>query len=1244
MRILRITLRNIASIAGTHTVDFTTGPLLRTGLYVICGATGSGKSTLLDALCLALYERTPRLELAPAKSNLEVYGEIIAHRDPGNLLRRGTWEGFAEVAFIGVDGAPYTSRWSIRRARNKPDGKLQGAEMVLYSGDVREGNGTPLQAGKRTEVKPLIEAKIGLSYEQFTRAVLLSQNDFAAFLKAVDKDRAEILQELTGTSRFEEISIQVFERHRQEQQRVREIEARLQGNRPLDPEARQLVEGTLSGAQTEFQAAETAVKLRENHASWFVELRKLTAAKSEGATALARAETARQAASTRRQTLQHLTEVDRDARPLAEAEARTRRESAEAQTALVHATEAEASSSKSVLEAEQKLAGAEETSARAGAASEQAKPHLKIARDLDSQLVPLQERLAAVLRDCAEAETALQALSFRRDDLQRRQTTALAEEAELTPRRLTLAYLEPFAVESAVWLERLDRAVESRKTALEAEAALVTKSKAAELGKQAFTAKSAEVNQIQGRVEELQGQSDIARTRAEAFDGEGIAHRREAAGQKKTALESFEKALVHLGNLFAQEADLREELRELQGTQAKEALEQDFLRQTRIPAAEASAVAARRAYELAAAAVEDAALKYRGLLVEGKECPVCGSTSHPFAQHLSDAALRTLKEDWEGKDRAFNRETAQALALDSAGVSRQAQIKQKSQTAGEWEVRLRKGREITTQHAETCGLAQVPETARLEAVTAQLEQLAATLKALNQEDAERREAEKRHSDARSQFEKARQTAETLEAELARLRTAQALADSARDHVATESAKARLVSEAAAQAVQPLLSIVPEARRDQLAAHFAQLAGLDRRLRELAETLRVLEVELSPLLVQITEADDALNKRRTAETSAREAHTQVRTKRATLIGGRAADEVEAELELAAKLARETAHKVQQELAHLRAAQAGAAAARLGAGELFRQRAEIAAAATATLDRWLGDFTLRHDRFLARPELEQMLARDRSFLQTEREALDALDQAITHVRGTLAAHQDNLDAHAASRPTEETEEEITIDLAAKYTVRAAAAERLSAARTEIALDDARLAQSAELTSELAAAQTALRPWQDLNDLIGSADGAKFRTIAQGRTLDILLSYANAQLTQLSARYSLQHLRDSLNLIVIDRDMGDERRSVHSLSGGESFLVSLALALGLASLTSNRLRIESLFIDEGFGSLDPETLTIALNALTQLESQGRKVGVISHVAELAEAIPVQIRVVKGRSGASRLQLPDSPALAPE
>ena len=162
-----------------------------------------------------------------------------------------------------------------------------------------------------------------------------------------------------------------------------------------------------------------------------------------------------------------------------------------------------------------------------------------------------------------------------------------------------------------------------------------------------------------------------------------------------------------------------------------------------------------------------------------------------------------------------------------------------------------------------------------------------------------------------------------------------------------------------------------------------------------------------------------------------------------------------------------------------------------------------------------------------------------------------------------------------------------------------------------------------------------WAKLNELAGSADGAKFRRIAQGYTLDVLLSYANVQLRQLSRRYRLERVPDTLALQVIDQDMCDEIRTVHSLSGGESFLVSLALALGLSSLSSNRMKVESLFIDEGFGSLDAETLRVAMDALESLRTQGRKIGVISHVQEMTERIPVQIRVNRAGNGRSYLEV---------
>lgn len=190
------------------------------------------------------------------------------------------------------------------------------------------------------------------------------------------------------------------------------------------------------------------------------------------------------------------------------------------------------------------------------------------------------------------------------------------------------------------------------------------------------------------------------------------------------------------------------------------------------------------------------------------------------------------------------------------------------------------------------------------------------------------------------------------------------------------------------------------------------------------------------------------------------------------------------------------------------------------------------------------------------------------------------------------------------------------------------------------EARLLQQAknkltveQIAKELAEKQTVAERWAKLNKLIGSADGAKFKVIAQSYTLNLLLLHANQHLSYLSKRYKLQQVPDTLALQVIDCDMCDEIRTVYSLSGGESFLISLALALGLSSLSSNNLKVESLFIDEGFGSLDAESLRTAMEALEQLQMQGRKIGVISHVQEMSERISVQVQVHKKVNGKSVL-----------
>lgn len=223
MKILAIRLKNLTSIEGVVEVDFTSEPLQSAGIFAISGATGAGKSTLLDALCLALYDKAPRFAASVESVNLADVGDNqINQSDVRNLLRRGTGDGYAEVDFLGIDGHRYRSHWSVRRTRNKVSGSLQPQALEVKDLDTEK----EFQGTKKELLAQLVEL-IGLTYEQFTRTVLLAQNDFATFLKSKGAVKAELLEKLTGTAVYSQISQEIFARNKAAQEEVALIHNRM---------------------------------------------------------------------------------------------------------------------------------------------------------------------------------------------------------------------------------------------------------------------------------------------------------------------------------------------------------------------------------------------------------------------------------------------------------------------------------------------------------------------------------------------------------------------------------------------------------------------------------------------------------------------------------------------------------------------------------------------------------------------------------------------------------------------------------------------------------------------------------------------------------------------------------------------------------------------------------------------------------------------------------------------------------
>jgi len=302
--------------------------------------------------------------------------------------------------------------------------------------------------------------------------------------------------------------------------------------------------------------------------------------------------------------------------------------------------------------------------------------------------------------------------------------------------------------------------------------------------------------------------------------------------------------------------------------------------------------------------------------------------------------------------------------------------------------------------------------------------------------------------------------------------------------------------------------------------------------------------------------------------------------------------------------------------------------------------------AVLEKDIAELQSRKEDWLAAQNgiftdarLTEIFSKPSSRLDYERKDLQGLQDRMTSAGATLTERQKIIDNHALAEIKPDAEAETSDSLTENKRLKETKLAEHSKRKTEIEVrlkhnaDNERLKE--KYSQERAEKSLLFDDWSKLNAVLGSADGSKFKKIAQEYTLDYLLAYSNKHLQMLTGRYELQRIPESLALQVVDLDMGNEVRTVHSLSGGESFLVSLALALGLSSFSSNRMKVESLFIDEGFGSLDADTLRIAMDALENLQTQGRKIGVISHVAEMTERISTQINVSKSSNGRSRVEI---------
>lgn len=1243
MKILAIRGKNLASLSEFE-VDFRHEPLASAGLFAITGPTGAGKSTLLDALCLALYERTPRLNRATQRSeNIPDVGENgVAPADPRTVLRRGAAEGYAEVEFVGSDEIAYRSRWTVRRARTKADGKLQASEMTL----TRLGDNQVLGDHRKTETLKLIESCIGLNFEQFTRAVLLAQNEFATFLKASDDERAELLQTLTGTGTYAQLSIQAFTRMKAENGKLQRLEDQLKDQAPMSPELRAEKEAGLAAHGRHLANLEARKTGIDTQLQWHQQLAKLTADEVKTQQSVESATQARTGAAERYAQLARVDQVQ-PARPLCAEMARLGAEQQVAERSLADSEE-KLGGARSA--AEIRLAGhvkANQQLLAAEKARTDAQPQIDAAHALDARIAVLQPQFDAAVKAHAEAERQSRDVTLRRADAQQKQVAARAALAEGEKWLAAHATLRPLAEGWQRWetlFAQAGTALGERIQLQEQVDKLLQDGCSIALSLDETRKAHAQLLKQQ---RSAQGRLDESMQACAAFKAEDMVVRKQALEQRRDHAVQVMQNRKDLLELHSRQKTL-EAQRQVQAA-AIAHVEQVLAEHMKArPVREGSRNAAMQAFTIAQLAASETAESMRASLQPDCPCPVCGAKEHPYAAESPqvNAMLDGLKANVDAAQSALQVLEGAIGAAEAEKAGAQKLLDQAASDLATLLPRLALLQQDWESGPLYGELVVVAESERDKWLSDCLETAKTSLQEIAKEEARHHAALRQREQAQASLDQAKQAVEASQAQLTSIETGQKTTQHSCE-VAQQRLRevAKNIDDVQAQLDAAFTGAAWRAEWLAGPGEFIEKCQADvhawstcqKRVGELGVELANLQVTIEGLEEACSQAAEHLGQQLTSRDDLA-VRLQVEQKARTgLFDGKPIADVEAALTRNISLAKESLAQAQGDLEKATTEQARLDEAVRQTRDVLEKLRVARQDAVAQLDKWILAFNSQPENApISHDELQALLGFDVAWIAQERASLQKLDTDLASAVAVLRSQREARIQHENARPADMGE----LDLEALQEAAGALQQELEAARemsanfkAEILADDGKLQQSGQLRAEIDKQAAVTRIWSQLGDLIGSSDGKKFRNFAQQMTLDILLGYANRHLETLSRRYRLDRIRDSLGLLVVDQEMGDEVRSVHSLSGGESFLVSLGLALGLASLSSHRVRVESLFIDEGFGTLDADSLNVAMEALDNLQALGRKVGVISHVQEMNERIEARIQVKRLAGGQSKV-----------
>lgn len=1229
MKILSLEFENLNSLKGRWKLDFTQSPFAENGLFAITGPTGAGKTTILDAICLALFHRTPRLK-SIAKGNNEI-------------MTRGTGECFAEIEFE-VKGKTYRSNFHQKRARNKHDGALQTPTCEFADADTNKVLETQLSK----KIK-LVESTTGLDFSRFTKSILLSQGEFAAFLNANANDRAELLEELTGTEIYSLISERIYEHYKSSEEGLNQLKAKAEGVNLLTAEQVEELSQNKSSLEIALKQLSQELKGWSKHLAWWRELNKakLSLASSESELKSAQAEM-----EANKHQLEQLakSEPAEKLRPLHKELHRVQREVASLKTQLDDANKQLETGNQEKIQTETALNAQTEATNQLRKEQTELVATIEKVRPLDQQVALLDEKLT----------TQKQTQSLLKVEQETKQSLIQNVEKsleELKQKEKTLAeYLSTH--ESSKSLDRYlgqwqtnvaqIRTLEQQQTQQQQRVERL----ANEISTQEQQVKKLTLDQ-QNSTQELSALTTAEQAAKALWEQSQQLHSEEQLNGLKHVLEAWNRqthALKDVQRRYLMATEQAQVKRIELERKTSENTELTKQREVLVERYKEKEQSLERLQTLIAQEGELA--KYRAMLEPGSECPLCGSTDHSVEQPQDvNALLQQQKQESEvlalvKKEGQDLRQKLDSLApiLNHLEGEIQNLTSDAEQAKQSWALLVEK----FTQTGASSSYAN----AELDNHTSLMEWVV-THDQIAEKDSvaqfvDRCEHELNHI-SQLQQQQMQTKADYQSAEKQRINMELSLKDAFNK---IEAISVRIVDlqkqrlDAEEQAIQlkqtqssqwqslqqsitetgnsaPELDCIDQWLDEKNAASQEWQASYQQKA-ELEKALIVHQEKHQSLASSLAEQTNKLAQLEKDLMLTSDDLTKVQQERQALFGDKQIQQQEqlmtAQLEEATKELETLKAAFNRCELTLREWQTKQAAF---SKELTGKQSDL----TKTNESWTQ--ALAASPFESETDFEQALLDEqlRADLVTLKQRLDnAIVSSSAKLKAAMQSVDELLENVNATKWQQLEIEQVEQQVSDCQQQQQSTASQIGAINANLEMDKKNRENQQHLFNEIDEKQQAFDDISQLNSLIGSKNGDKFRKFAQGLTLENLVYLANKQLQRLHGRYELKRkAEDGLELQVLDTWQGDVVRDTKTLSGGESFLVSLALALALSDLVSHKTSIDSLFLDEGFGTLDSDTLDIALNALDNLNASGKMIGVISHVEALKERVPVQLKITK-------------------